>query len=94
MKIIWKKDPRVHETGYWATAGIIKSCTEDELALLTNFLNSFLEDWREVVGTNTNLLNTFCVNGKLNRVYISFQHAQSLLNFFDTMGWTYHIRGE
>lgn len=94
MHIYYPHDPRVTVAGYWSVPGIIKSCTEGELTLLINFLSSFLGDWRGLVGMNTHLLNAFLINDEMNRLHISFQHAQNLLNFFDTMGWTYQIQGE
>lgn len=93
MHIYYPYDPRVRLDGCWAATGIIESCTEDEIIQLNNFLNSFLMDSRLAEGRDS-LKNAFRINDEANRVYVSFQHAHTLLNFFDTMGWTYHIRGE
>lgn len=94
MHIYYPHDPRVKVTGYWAARGRIKSYTNCEIAILRNFLSSFLVEWCEEIGNMTLLVNNFHIDNKSNLLYVSFQHTQNLLNFFDTMGWTYQIQGE
>lgn len=94
MHIYYPYDPRVRLDGCWAVPGRIRSNTSEEMMLLSNFLNSFLKDTRGIMDMGNHLQNAFLINKEAARVYVSFQHAQTLLNFFDTMGWTYHIQGD
>lgn len=94
MHIYYPHDPRVKVAGYWAMPGIINDYTEDELVMLNNFLSSFLEDSRKVMDMANRLVDAFRINEEATRVYVSFQHVQTFLNFLDAMGWTYHIQGE